>query len=1151
MSERDIFTAALEKPDPIAQAAYLDEACRGDAALRARVESLLRAHDQPDSLLDATNAAPAVQDVGPTRANRPGGAAPGDGPTRTYGDESGDDTDEALAFLQPSSRPDSLGRIGHYDVLEVLGRGGFGIVFRAFDDVLQRVIAVKMLAPSLAATSPARKRFLREAQSAAPIQHENVVRIHDIQEQPLPHLVMEFIPGETLQQRLDRMGPLEVADVLRIGRQIAEGLAAAHATGLIHRDIKPSNILIDDGPSRHVKITDFGLARAADDASLTRSGTVAGTPMYMAPEQAKGETLDHRADLFSFGSVLYVMCTGRPPFRAATTLAVLKRVAEDEPRPIREVIPEVPEWLCRIVEKLHAKDPAGRFQTAREVADLLGQHLAHMQQPALVPMPQPVAVPPGELPEPLDESRRKSRAVTYCCALLFISFALLGLGLGKLDQVWPEAAAACRAAAIGGFLGTLIVCYILRLQWPDLKLIDGKGRVALLLMVAVGLTIGALIAQKRGWENSYHYLTNDSVVYVTVGDPIEEIIVLRDGEPVERIGSGLAIRSLRPGSYELQIVTRPGFEATSVTFDVSGFGPGGTWTSKPSNGQCGLVMGRGSEVHVSFTGAKSVSMPEPVAASAARNALAFDGTGFVELPLLPYAAGEPLCVEMWATPGTPPKDENTPSGLGRQALWESGFWSLMWHEFDAWSFTRPFTNQVSSRLPPVVGRRTHLAGVWDGKAIALFVNGRLQQRSLPSAQPALPLVGEKGFRFNRLGAGNGTAKVLRNPYFGTIEQVRVSRIARYADDFQPPERFAPDPDTVSLYRFDEGLGDQLTDASGNGHHGKIRGAKWVKVEAPPPAPPLAIAPFDAAKAKDHQVVWGRHLGVEVETTHPIGMKLRLIPPGEFAMGATQAEFDLFKAEERIAELKRQMPEHAVRISRPFRIGVTEVTVGQFRRFVADTKYKTEAERDGTGGDVLEQGHHVWKQGIYWDKPGYTHTDDGPVTQVSWNDAAEFCNWLSRQDNLPPVYVKDGDGWRAATGSGYRLPTEAEWEFACRAGTRTSYFFGDDPKEAGKYAWHNGNADGHPHPAATKMANPFGLFDVIGNVREWVADWDGDLNAPASPSVDPIGPGIGTRRVMRGSGWSSSPTAGNSPFRSHTSPRLRLCYLGFRVARTAE
>jgi serine/threonine protein kinase len=366
-----IFLAAAALSDPAARVEYLDQECGEDAHLRARVEALLRAHDQPDSLLDSADPAPS-SDL--TRT-----APPDAGETHTHNDAAADDLADALAVLDPAGRPDSLGRIGHYEVLEVLGRGGFGIVYRAFDDVLQRVVAIKMLAPSLATTSPARKRFLREARSSAKVRHENVVQIYQTVEEPLPYLVMEFIPGETLQQRLDRTGPLDVSEVLRIGRQIASGLAAAHETGLIHRDIKPSNILIGGDPQAHVKITDFGLARAADDASLTRSGAVAGTPMYMAPEQANGEALDHRADLFSLGSVVYTMLTGRPPFRAGNTPAVLKRVAQDNPRPIREVIPEVPRWLCRIVDKLHAKKPANRFQSAGEVADLLADCEAQLK----------------------------------------------------------------------------------------------------------------------------------------------------------------------------------------------------------------------------------------------------------------------------------------------------------------------------------------------------------------------------------------------------------------------------------------------------------------------------------------------------------------------------------------------------------------------------------------------------------------------------------------------------------------------------------------------------------------------------------------------------------------------------------------------------
>ena len=279
----------------------------------------------------------------------------------------------SLGFLAPSARPDSLGRLGHYEILEVLGQGGFGIVLRALDDALQRVVAIKVLAPALTTAASARQRFLREARAAALVRHENVVQIYAIEELPLPHFVMEFVPGETLQQRLDRTGAFDASAVVAIGRQIAEGLASAHAAGLIHRDVKPGNVLIETGPRLRVKVTDFGLARAVDDASITQSGVVAGTPMYMSPEQAQGETLDPRSDLFSLGSVLYAIASGKPPFRAGNTLAVLKRVVEETAQPLSEVIPNGPGWLCDLIVKLHAKAPNDRIQSAKEIATLLAQ----------------------------------------------------------------------------------------------------------------------------------------------------------------------------------------------------------------------------------------------------------------------------------------------------------------------------------------------------------------------------------------------------------------------------------------------------------------------------------------------------------------------------------------------------------------------------------------------------------------------------------------------------------------------------------------------------------------------------------------------------------------------------------------------------------
>jgi hypothetical protein len=293
--------------------------------------------------------------------------------------------DLPLGFLRPSDKPGQLGQLERYEVLQEIGRGGMGVVLKAFDPSLHRVVAIKVLAPQLATSGVARKRFLREAKAAAAVSHDHIVTIYAVDEaNGLPYLVMQYVAGLSLQERLDREGPLEPAEALRIALQTASGLAAAHGHGIVHRDIKPANILLEEGAGR-VKITDFGLARAMDDASLTQSGFVAGSPLYMAPEQARGEALDPRADLFSLGSVLYTMCAGRPPFRAANALAVLRRVCEDVPRPLRETNPEVPDGLAAVVERLMAKDPADRFQSAAEVVEVLGRQLAQLQHRAWVP----------------------------------------------------------------------------------------------------------------------------------------------------------------------------------------------------------------------------------------------------------------------------------------------------------------------------------------------------------------------------------------------------------------------------------------------------------------------------------------------------------------------------------------------------------------------------------------------------------------------------------------------------------------------------------------------------------------------------------------------------------------------------------------------
>lgn len=283
-------------------------------------------------------------------------------------------------FLATPSHPELLGRLGRYDIERVIGAGGMGIVLKAHDSELNRPIAVKVLASHLAHVGAARERFAREGRAAAAVVHEHVVAIYNVESDgAMPFLVMQYVPGRSLQARVDDEGPLAVEEILRIGMQAASGLAAAHAQGLVHRDVKPANILLEETVERAV-LTDFGLARTIDDASLTYTGVLAGTPHYMSPEQATGEAIDHRSDLFSLGAVLYFMSTGRPPFRAEGAFAVLHRICNDEHRPVWQTNHEIPDELSDLIDRLLEKKPSRRPATAKEVSQQLAAQLSRFQQ---------------------------------------------------------------------------------------------------------------------------------------------------------------------------------------------------------------------------------------------------------------------------------------------------------------------------------------------------------------------------------------------------------------------------------------------------------------------------------------------------------------------------------------------------------------------------------------------------------------------------------------------------------------------------------------------------------------------------------------------------------------------------------------------------
>lgn len=296
-------------------------------------------------------------------------------------------TSHIIDLLSPTDDPEMLGKIGEYEISGVVGIGGMGAVLKGFDRSLMRVVAIKIMSPHLANHGSARVRFEREARAAAAICHNNVIDIYRVDEiNGLPYLVMPFARGASLQSRVEGCGPLTTTEVVHVGRQIASGLAAAHEQGLVHRDIKPANILLNDGIER-LLITDFGVARAMDDASMTQTGLIAGTPQYMSPEQARGEIVDQRSDLFSLGAVLYTACTGRPPFRAETPFAVLRKITDAPPRPLRELNPEIPDWLANLIHGLLEKNPDARMSDAASVAKIFEKCQAHLRQPNQIDLP--------------------------------------------------------------------------------------------------------------------------------------------------------------------------------------------------------------------------------------------------------------------------------------------------------------------------------------------------------------------------------------------------------------------------------------------------------------------------------------------------------------------------------------------------------------------------------------------------------------------------------------------------------------------------------------------------------------------------------------------------------------------------------------------
>ena len=411
--------------------------------------------------------------------------------------------------------------IGPFEVGDRIGVGGMGIVYEAQDTQLNRRVALKVLRPNLPSEQSARERFMREARAMAAFAHENIVTIYQVGEaHALSFMAMQLLVGETLETRLDRERRLSVTDAVRIGHEVACGLSAAHEKGLIHRDVKPSNIWLEAGTDR-VKLLDFGLALVRDNTQITNSGFVIGTPSYMSPEQARGEALDGRSDLFSLGTILYRSTTSERPFEGATAMAIMRNLEMHQPLRVTAKRPEVPGAFSNLIMELLSKEPKDRPATAADVARRLER--PDMVRPSNVPV-----APAGVFAPPANSTAILRPAPT----MLNGRSPAMPLPAGQMSGIYPRPDLGPHASV-------------------TIRTLPSEHPQPITRLIVLFLGLGLLLA--AGW---YFFIADFGELSIETGDvnPVE-VQIRQDGE-LRQTANGRSKFELRPGTYEL-VLARP------------------------------------------------------------------------------------------------------------------------------------------------------------------------------------------------------------------------------------------------------------------------------------------------------------------------------------------------------------------------------------------------------------------------------------------------------------------------------------------------------------------------------------------------------------------------------------------------------------------